>query len=62
MLAKRVCKNFGIKLGIKLKLGEYHGCTLKVIHYFWVKFSKTSENLFKNISSRSGNFFFQLTD
>ena len=62
MLAKRVCKNFGIKLGIKLKLGEYHVCTLKVIHYFWVKFSKTSENVFKNISSRSGNFFFQLTD
>ena len=36
---KRVCKDFEIK-----NLGEYHDdFILKVMHYFWLIFSKTSE-------------------
>ena len=38
MHAKRVCKYFKIKL-----LGEYRDVILKVIHYFRLMFSKTSE-------------------
>ena len=37
MHAKRVCEDFEIK-----RLGEYHDLYLKVIHYFWLMFSKTS--------------------
>ena len=36
--AKRVCKDFEIK-----NVGEYHDLYLKVIYYFWLMFSKTSE-------------------
>ena len=38
MHAKKVCKYFKIK-----PLGEYHDVILKVIHYFRLMFSKTSE-------------------
>ena len=38
MHAKRVCKDFEVK-----NLGEYHDLYLRVIHYFWLMFSKTLE-------------------
>ena len=46
-MRKRVCKDFEIK-----NFSEHHNCILKVIHYFWLMFSK---NLDRKMCLRTYN-------
>ena len=41
MHAKRVCKGFQIKIYVNIMI-----CILKVMHYFWIMFLKSSEKFF----------------